>query len=167
MKHKAILLDRDGIINLERGGYTWRMEDFEFVEGLVKALKRFVKHDYKLIVISNQSGIAKGVYTREDVEKLHAHVQRYMRMNGIEIEEIYYCPHHPDTGKCLCRKPDSLLVEKALARYDIDPLLSYFIGDRERDIQAAEKAGVKGILIESNTPLIALAEKITNLVHPN
>jgi D-glycero-D-manno-heptose 1,7-bisphosphate phosphatase len=167
MKHKAIFLDRDGIINMERGEYTYRMEDFVFVEGLVKALKKFIKHDYKLIIVSNQSGISKGVYSFEDVDKLHAHIQRYMRMNGIEIDEIYYCPHHPDTGLCICRKPDSLLIEKAIARFNIDPSLSYFIGDRERDTAAAEKVNVKGFLIPSNTPLIELADKITNLAHSN
>jgi D-glycero-D-manno-heptose 1,7-bisphosphate phosphatase len=167
MTHKAIFLDRDGIINMERGEYTWRMEDFVFVDGLVKSLKLFVKHGYRLIIISNQSGIGKGVYSFADVEKLHAHIQRYMRMNGIEIDEIYYCPHHPDTGRCICRKPDSLLIEKALARFEIDPSISYFIGDRERDIQSAEKVHVKGILIPSNTPLLEVAEHITRVVHPN
>ncbi len=167
MKHKAIFLDRDGIINMERGEYTYRMEDFVFVEGLVKALKKFIKHDYKLIVVSNQSGISKGVYSFEEVEKLHAHIQRYMRMNGIEIDEIYYCPHHPDTGLCICRKPDSLLIEKAIARFNIDPSLSYFIGDRQRDIDAAAKVNVKGFLLPSNTPLIELADQITNLAHSN
>ncbi|HXC03306.1 MAG TPA: HAD-IIIA family hydrolase, partial [Bacteroidia bacterium] len=106
-------------------------------------------------------------YSFADVEKLHAHIQRYMRMNGIEIDEIYYCPHHPDTGRCICRKPDSLLIEKALARFEIDPSISYFIGDRERDIQSAEKVHVKGILIPSNTPLLEVAEHITRVVHPN
>jgi D-glycero-D-manno-heptose 1,7-bisphosphate phosphatase len=160
MLHKAIFLDRDGIINMERGEYTWRMEDFEFVEGLVKSLKKFMKHDYKLIVVSNQSGIGKGVYSFEDVEKLHAHILRYMRINGIEISEIYYCPHHPDTSRCICRKPDSLLLEKAIARFQLDPAVSYFIGDRERDVEAARQVHVKGILVESNSSLMEVADKI-------
>jgi D-glycero-D-manno-heptose 1,7-bisphosphate phosphatase len=164
--NKAIFLDRDGIINKERGGYTFRMEDFEFVDDLVKSLRRFQKNGFKLIIISNQSGIAKGVYTYADVELLHAHILRYMRLNGIEIEEIYYCPHHPEMGACICRKPDSLLVEKALARYQINPKASYFIGDRPRDIEAGEKAGVPGILVESNSSLLALSEKIIETI-PN
>ena len=77
-----------------------------------------------------------------------------LKKENIKIEEIYYCVHHPETGSCLCRKPDSLHVEKALARFDIDPILSYFIGDKERDILAGEKVGVKGILIESNASLV-------------
>jgi D-glycero-D-manno-heptose 1,7-bisphosphate phosphatase len=162
MKNKAIFLDRDGIINKERGDYTYRLEHFEFVDGLVKSLRRFQKHGFKLIVVSNQSGIDKGIYTFEDVELLHAHIQRYMRINGIEIEEIYYCPHHPDKGRCICRKPDSLLIEKALARFEIDPAASWFIGDRERDTEAARKAGVRGILVESNSSLLELSEKIVH-----
>jgi D-glycero-D-manno-heptose 1,7-bisphosphate phosphatase len=162
MLSKAIFLDRDGIINMERGGYTWKMEDFEFVPDLVKTLRKFQKHDFKLIVISNQSGIGKGVYTFEDVETLHAHILRYMRLNGIEITEIYYCPHHPDTSRCICRKPDSLLLEKAIARFQIDPAASYFIGDRERDVEAGRRAGVKGILVDSNSSLLELADKIVH-----
>ena len=160
MKNKAIFLDRDGIINKERGDYTIRMEDFVFVDDLVKSLRKFQKNDYKLIIISNQSGIKKGVYTFEDVEILHNHILRFMRLNGLTIEEIYYCPHHPSTGKCICRKPDSLLIEKALARFDIDPATSWFIGDRPRDIEAAEKVHVRGILVESNSSLLDVADKI-------
>jgi D-glycero-D-manno-heptose 1,7-bisphosphate phosphatase len=164
--NKAIFLDRDGIINKERGDYTYRMEDFVFVDDLVKSLRKFQKHGFKLVIISNQSGIAKGVYTHADVELLHAHILRYMRLNGIEIEEIYYCPHHPETGACICRKPDSLLIEKALARFHINTQASYFIGDRPRDIEAAEKAGVSGILVDSNSSLLALSEKIVETI-PN
>jgi D-glycero-D-manno-heptose 1,7-bisphosphate phosphatase len=160
MKNKAIFLDRDGIINKERGDYTFRMEDFVFVDDLVKSLRKFQKNDFKLIIISNQSGIKKGVYTFEDVEILHNHILRFMRLNGLAIEEIYYCPHHPDTGKCICRKPDSLLIEKALARFDIDPAASWFIGDRPRDIESAAKVHVKGTLVESNSSLLTVADTI-------
>jgi D-glycero-D-manno-heptose 1,7-bisphosphate phosphatase len=160
MKKKAVFLDRDGIINKERGDYTFRLEDFVFVDDLVKSLRRFQNNDFKLIVVSNQSGIDKGLYTFADVEILHDHLLRYMRINGIQIEEIYYCPHHPTVSKCICRKPDSLLIEKAIARFNIDPATSYFIGDRERDVEAARKAGVEGILVDSNSSLLALSEKI-------
>jgi D-glycero-D-manno-heptose 1,7-bisphosphate phosphatase len=162
MLHKAIFLDRDGIINKERGAYTWQMNDFEFVDDLVKSLRKFIKHDYKLIIISNQSGIGKGVYQFADVELLHAHILRYMRINGIEIAEIYYCPHHPDTSRCICRKPDSQLLEKAIARFQIDPAASYFIGDREQDVEAARRVHVKGILVASNSSLLEVADKIVH-----
>lgn len=151
---KAIFLDRDGVINEERGEYTWLLEDFKLNEGLVEALKVFLEKKYMLIVISNQSGIAKGVYKKEEVEYLHLHLGRVLKKHGIELAEIYYCPHHPDFGKCLCRKPGSLLLEKAIARFQIDPSLSYFIGDADRDVEAGEKAGVKTIKVEPNSSLM-------------
>ena len=80
--------------------------------------------------------------------------------NTISISEIYYCIHHPDVSACICRKPDSLFVEKALARFDIDPQKSYFIGDKERDVEAGEKAGVTGILIEANVSLKTILNKM-------
>lgn len=149
--NKAILLDRDGVINRERDDYTYRMEDFEILPGVTDALSLLQKKGYLLIIISNQSGIAKGIYSIDDVEKLHEYLKKQLQKQGIKIEEIYYCPHHPEYGSCICRKPDSLLVEKALARFNVDPEKSYFIGDKERDVFAGKKAGVKGILIASNS----------------
>jgi len=157
--NKAIFLDRDGVINNDVLNYTWRIDDFEFLPGVFESCKFLIKKGYLLIVITNQGGIAKGLYNHSDVEKLHNYMLQQFSEEGIKITEIYYCPHHDSTGKCLCRKPGSLLVEKALARFEIDPKASFFIGDRDRDIIAAESAGVKGILTEVNTDLtIALAK---------
>ncbi len=150
--NKAIFLDRDGVINRERG-FTYRLEDFEILPELIGSLKEFRKRGYLLIVVSNQSGIAKGLYTQNDVELLHRHLQEVLKKENIAFDEIYYCIHHPDVSKCICRKPDSLFIEKALARFNIDPARSFFIGDKLRDIEAAQKANVKGLLIEANTPL--------------
>ena len=152
--NKAVLLDRDGVINRERNDYTFRIEDFEILPDVFEALKLLQKAGYLLIIISNQSGLGRGLFKIEDTEKMHDYLLEKLTKNGIRIEEIYYCVHHPETGSCLCRKPDSLNVEKALARFNIDPALSYFIGDKERDVLAGEKVGVKGILIESNTSLV-------------
>lgn len=150
--NKAIFLDRDGVINRERG-FTYRLEDFELLPGLIDSLKEFKRRNYLLIIVSNQSGIAKGLYKQTDVEVLHAHLVKELKAEQIFLDEIYYCVHHPDVDRCICRKPDSLFIEKALARFSIDPSQSFFIGDKERDTEAAHKAGVKGILIEANTPL--------------
>ncbi|MCW3101721.1 MAG: histidinol-phosphate phosphatase family protein [Bacteroidetes bacterium] len=150
--NKAIFLDRDGVINTERG-YTHRLADFVILPDLYENLKLYLKKGYLLIVISNQSGIAKGLYTQAEVEVIHSFLTNELVKNGIQLSEIYYCVHHPDVSRCICRKPDSLFVEKALARFNIDPSKSYFIGDKDRDVEAAEKAGVKGILIEANSPL--------------
>ncbi|MDF2436220.1 MAG: histidinol-phosphate phosphatase family protein [Bacteroidota bacterium] len=150
--NKAIFLDRDGVINTERG-YTHKLEDFVILPDLVENLQLYLKKGYLLIVVSNQSGVAKGLYTQADVETIHSFLTNELIKSDIHLSEIYYCIHHPDVSRCICRKPDSLFVEKALARFNIDPSKSYFIGDKERDVEAAEKAGVKGILIEANSPL--------------
>ncbi len=156
---KAVFLDRDGVINFERG-YTHRLEDFVILPDLIEVLQLLQKKGYLLIVVSNQSGIAKGLYKQSEVEVLHKFMLEEFTKNGLKISEIYYCVHHPDVSKCICRKPDSLFVEKALARFDIDPKKSYFIGDKERDTEAAEKAGVKGILIEANISLKTILNQI-------
>ncbi|MBL7885042.1 MAG: HAD family hydrolase [Bacteroidia bacterium] len=157
--NKAIFLDRDGVINVERG-YTYQLKDFVILPDLIETLQLFLSKGYLLIVVSNQSGIAKGLYKQEDVEVLHTYLVSELKKNNIQLSEIYYCVHHPDVSKCICRKPDSLFVEKGLARFNINPAKSYFIGDKERDVEAAEKAGVKGILIEANTSLKLLLNQI-------
>ena len=151
--NKAIFLDRDGVINKDNADYTFRIADFEFTDGLFEALKVLQEKNYLLIVISNQAGIARNVYTHEDVEQLHNYMQKQLKGKGIHLTEIYYCPHYTEMGKCICRKPDSLLLEKAIARFNINPLKSYFIGDRDRDIEAGNKVNVKGIKVVENTDL--------------
>ncbi len=158
--NKAIFLDRDGVINVERG-YTHRLKDFVILPDLIEVLQLFQQKGYLLIIISNQSGIAKELYKQEEVEVLHDYLLNEFKKNKITISEIYYCVHHPDIGRCICRKPDSLFVEKGLARFNIDAKKSYFIGDKDRDIQAAEKAGVKGILIEANISLKTILDQIS------
>jgi len=157
--NKAVFLDRDGVINVERG-YTHRLEDFVILPDVVEHLRLFLEKGYLLVVVSNQSGVAKNLYTQEDVETVHSFLTNELTKSNIHLSEIYYCIHHPDVSRCICRKPDSLFVEKALARFNIDPAKSYFIGDKERDVEAAEKAGVKGILIEANSPLKLISGKI-------
>jgi D-glycero-D-manno-heptose 1,7-bisphosphate phosphatase len=159
IKNKAIFLDRDGVINVERG-YTNRLEDFVILPDLIEVLQLFKQKGYMLIVISNQSGIAKGLYTQQDVEALHSYLVAELQKNNIILDEIYYCVHHSDVSRCICRKPDSLFVEKALARFAIDPSQSYFIGDKERDVEAGEKVGVSGILIEANSSLKTVLNRI-------
>ena len=159
-KNKAVFLDRDGVINRELGKYVTHLEDFIINDGVEAALKSFQEKKYALIVISNQGGIAKGICSKDEVDYLHLHLQRAMKNKGIEILEVYYCPHHPDTSNCICRKPDSQLLEKAMARFDIDPALSYFIGDADRDMQAGGKAGVRTIKVEPNQSLMDVADLV-------
>ena len=159
-RNKAIFLDRDGVINEERGEYTWLLEDFRINPGVVDALIKWQADGFLLIVISNQGGIAKGLYAKSDTDFLHHQLTRYMHLAGVTITEVYYCPHHPNHGRCICRKPDSQLLEKAIARYSIDVSASWFIGDSERDQVAGEKVGVKCLKITPNTSLLDVVSVI-------
>ena len=161
--NKAIFLDRDGVINSDEGHYyVYKLEDFKINDGLVDCLKKFIKNNYLLFIISNQGGIAKGIYTKDDVEIIHNHLISILNKEGITITDIYYCPHHSDIEKCICRKPDSLFIEKAIAKYDIDISKSFLIGDNNRDIAAAEKAGLIPIKVDSNENLTNHCEFILN-----
>jgi len=159
-KNKAIFLDRDGVINNDNADYTFRISDFKFLGGIFDVLKVLQEKKYLLIVISNQAGIARNVYSHNDVEQLHKYMLEQFETENIHIAEIYYCPHYTEKGKCICRKPDSLLIEKAIARFDIDPSQSYFIGDRDRDIEAGQKVNVKGIKVETDTDLTTILHLI-------
>jgi D-glycero-D-manno-heptose 1,7-bisphosphate phosphatase len=162
MKNRAIFLDRDGVINREIGRHVFDTDSFVINDGVFEALSLLKNSGYMLIVISNQSGIARGLYTHGHVSRIHEMMTRELAAKGIELDEIYYCPHHPSAGKCLCRKPGSLMIEKAIARFNIDPRLSWMAGDRERDIEAARRVGIRGILIDSNDNLMKHIEKIIN-----
>jgi D-glycero-D-manno-heptose 1,7-bisphosphate phosphatase len=152
--NKAVFLDRDGVLNKELGDYVCRFEDFKVLEHNFTALKELQDRGYLLIVITNQGGLAKGWYSANVLDQMHTQLITTYAEQGVLISEVYYCNHHPEyNGKCLCRKPGSLMLEKALARFGIDASQSYFIGDRERDVIAGEAAGVTGILIDSDQPI--------------
>ena len=150
---KAIFLDRDGVIITERGDYNYLPADINLVHGIAEALRELAKKGYIFIVITNQGGIARGLFTHERVEEIHAGLKVFFEKENIEILEFYYCPHHPSTSACICRKPASLMLERAIARFDIDAKQSWFIGDTDRDIEAGEKAGVQTLLIPANADL--------------
>lgn len=152
---KAVFLDRDGVINHDRKDYTWHIADFELLPGVLDGCRALCEAGYVIIVITNQGGIAKGLYHHHDVQLLHQQMMKLFEEFGVKLLDVYYCPHHPDFGKCLCRKPGSLLVEKALSRFQIDAATSYFIGDMDRDILAAEQAGVNGIKVDTNSNFLS------------
>ncbi|MCE7955190.1 MAG: D-glycero-alpha-D-manno-heptose-1,7-bisphosphate 7-phosphatase [Bacteroidetes bacterium ADurb.Bin141] len=158
--HKAVFLDRDGVINRNNEYYTFKTNQVVINDGVVEALKHFSEKGFLLFVITNQSGVAKKLYTVDDVNAVHQYMQKVFNKAGVSITDFYFCPHHPDVSKCLCRKPDSLLIEKAAARYRVDLSKSFFIGDSSRDIEAAAKAGVKGFLINANESILPIAKKI-------
>lgn len=153
-KNKAVFLDRDGVLNQEMGDYVCRFEDFHVLEHNFDTLKQLQDRGYLLIVATNQGGLAKGWYTEQQLTEMHEHLKQLYGQHGVEFTDIYYCPHHPNfTGDCDCRKPKPGLLLRAIEKYNIDPSQSYFIGDRERDVEAGTAAGVTGILIDSDQPL--------------
>ncbi|RZK82257.1 MAG: HAD family hydrolase [Pedobacter sp.] len=148
MKNKAIFLDRDGVLNHEIYDYITRVEDFEVLEYQIPPLKKLYDEGYMLVVITNQGGIALKRYTEEELAKMHKILFDKFEAQGAVITHAYYCKHHPSVGDdCECRKPKSGMLLEAIATYNIDPALSVMIGDKPRDVDAANGAGVKGIEI--------------------
>jgi D-glycero-D-manno-heptose 1,7-bisphosphate phosphatase len=150
VKQKAIFLDRDGVINKELGRYVTHLSDFEVLPHVMPNLKKLVSAGFEIVVITNQGGIAKGLYSIHDLNEMHQSLIDKAINNKSPIRQIYFCPHHPDMGYCLCRKPGSLLLEKAIAKFQFDPSKSFMIGDTERDIIAAKAVGVNTFQITSN-----------------
>ena len=159
MAQRAIFFDRDGVLNKEIGDYVCKLEDFEILEDAVACIKMARDQGYMVIVITNQGGIDKSLYTEQDLAGFHQKLQDACKSAGTAIDDFFYCRHHPIKGLCLCRKPDSLLLEKAMAKYGIDGSQSLMIGDTERDIKAAEKAGIRAILVQPNSQKLRLLEK--------
>jgi len=156
---KAIFLDRDGVIN-EDFGYVHRVEDFRFLPGVFEALRHFKALGYKLILITNQSGIGRGYYSEEDFHKLTKWMQEGLEKEGVRLDAIYYCPHHPRQG-CECRKPQPGMLLQAIKEQDIDAKSSWMIGDKPSDIEAAKRAGIDNtILLEPNSITSSLFDTI-------
>jgi len=148
-KQKCVFLDRDGVLNRERGDYTYKLEDFEVLPGVPEALALLKENGFLLIVVTNQAGVAKGLYKREDVLACH---QKLQEACGNLIDALYLAPHHPDYSESLSRKPDSLMLERAISRYHIDREHSWLVGDSLRDLQAAAKVGVNAVLVGAQHP---------------
>jgi len=147
MNNKAVFLDRDGVINLDKG-YVYRWEDFEFLPGAVDAMRRFSQAGYALIIVSNQSGIARGYYSESQYQELTSSIEDYLARRGVHLTGVYHCPHHVD-GKikelsihCECRKPAPGMLLQAMRDHDLDMAQSILVGDKISDIQAAHAAGV-------------------------
>lgn len=158
---KAVFLDRDGvIIKNSQHYYIHKMEDVNYVDGIFDNLRWLQDKGFSLFIVSNQGGVAKGEYTKEDVEQLHQSLLAEFSANGIFIVDVAFCPHHHKIEKCLCRKPGSVMLEKLIAKYKIDREQSVFIGDSETDMQAAGKVGVKGVLISANQSMKPFIESL-------
>lgn len=148
--NKAVFFDRDGTLN-EEVHYLHRIEDFKWIEGAIDAIKYCNDNGYLAIVITNQSGVARGYYPEADIIKLYDWMNKDLKMYGAHLDGIYYCPHLIDgtiqkyAVECECRKPKPGMLFKAQRDHDIDLKASFLIGDGARDVECAEAAGVKGI----------------------
>jgi D,D-heptose 1,7-bisphosphate phosphatase len=144
-KTKAVFLDRDGTLLRERG-YLSRPKNFHFYKSVFPALRLLQKNGYKLVIITNQSGIGRGYFSETQLKRVHDALRLSLRKKGVRIDRIYYCPHVPNAG-CACRKPRPGMIQKAKRDLNIDLSSSYLIGDQTRDIQLAQNVRVKGILV--------------------
>ena len=158
MKAKAVFFDRDGVLNVDVS-YLYKIEDLRWVDGAREALAYLTEQGYKIFVVTNQSGIARGYYTIEEMNKLHEHMQTEIAKYGGKVEKIYFCPHHKE-GKlaefaidCDCRKPKPGMLNQAFAEYELDKEACFLIGDSPRDVEAAEAAGIKGYLFKKGNLL--------------
>ena len=157
---KAIFLDRDGVINKERKDYVKSVEEFQIIDNIPKVIKILKEKGFVVIVITNQSAINRGLVTIETLNEIHNHLQKILKDNNTSIDDFYFCPHIPDEN-CQCRKPNPGMLIKAVQDHDIDMNQSFMIGNSLTDVQAAQKAGCKGILLNQNQTLLEL---ITNLI---
>jgi D-glycero-D-manno-heptose 1,7-bisphosphate phosphatase len=163
--NKAVFIDRDGVINSDEGHYyIYRTEDFKLNPGIETALKLLQDNGFLLIVITNQGGVAKGKYTRTEVEAVHQYMVSLLKKNNIEITDIWYCPHHESVEPCQCRKPSPWMIEQAMKKHNIDPNQSFIIGDSQRDVDAGNNAGLKAsFLVEKNSDITPVCQHIINL----
>jgi heptosyltransferase-2 len=141
----TVFLDRDGTLNYDPG-FLKVAAELKLLSGVGPALARLKNAGAKLVVVTNQSGVGRGILTLKDLEAIHARLEGLLEQEGAALDAIYFCPHHPDDG-CRCRKPNVGMVERAVSELQLDLRRSYLIGDRERDIQLAHRMGAKGILI--------------------
>lgn len=152
---KVIFLDRDGTINIDRN-YLYRIDEFEYAEGAIKGMQKLCKAGYVLIVITNQSGIARGLYSEQQFTELNNWMIEDLQKKGIIITETFYCPHLEDgiiekySKQCNCRKPKTGLFWQAIRKYEVDLEKSYAIGDKLRDLAICHESNIQGILLSEN-----------------
>jgi histidinol-phosphate phosphatase family protein len=145
MTNRAVFLDRDGTIN-EEVNYLNKEDQVKILPGSAKAIKILNEHGYKVIIITNQSGVARGYLSIQKLEEINKHLKSELLKEGAIIDAIYYCPHHPDEG-CDCRKPNTKLLERAAEDLDIDFTSSYIVGDKLNDLKTGKKVGCGTVLV--------------------
>ncbi len=159
---RAVFLDRDGVINHDPGDYTKSLEEFIILPDVLEAFQLIKENNYRIILVTNQGGVAKGLYPLENVYEIHNYLRVEALKVGVEIDEIYFAPYHDDYGKSLSRKPGSLMVERGLAKFQLNPAECVLVGDKARDVESGEKVGVPGIQIDVNGSLLEAMKKYFN-----
>ena len=167
---KAIFLDRDGTLNIDHG-YVHQIDDFEFIEGSIEALKKLQQMGYLLVLVTNQSGIARGYFSEQQFLQLTEWMDWSLADRGVDLDGIYYCPHLPDAKiaefkqDCDCRKPKSGMLLQAIQELNIDPQRSIMIGDKIEDVLAGKGAQIKtNILVRTGKPITTEGEQIADFV---
>lgn len=164
MPRPAAFLDRDGVINVDNG-YVHRLDDMHWIEGAPDAVRALNEAGYVVIVVTNQSGVARGFFDEAAVHAFHDHMAAGLARFGAHIDAFYYCPHHPRgtvadySIDCDCRKPGTGMLAQAARERPIDLGRSFLIGDRPGDMAAAAAFGIKGILYDGTTPLTELVQR--------
>ncbi|MDZ4714535.1 MAG: HAD-IIIA family hydrolase [Cytophagales bacterium] len=160
--NQCVFLDRDGVLNEDNPNYTFDVEKFKILQGVPEGLRLLRKNDFILVVITNQSGISQGLYSADQMRACHAYLQSHC--DGA-IQNFYFSPYHPSVTESLSRKPGSLMFERAIARYRIDPSRSWMVGDRGRDIAPARLLGIQTIQIGDEIEKAAQADfKVNSLL---
>lgn len=169
MATPAVFVDRDGVINVDRG-YVHNQDEFEFIEGVFDACRAFKEKGYLLVLVTNQAGIARGIFSEDDFMALTEWMDWNFADKGVDFDGIYFCPHHPDfTGDCECRKPKPGMFLDAQKFLDIDMANSVMIGDKISDMLAAQAAGIATrFLVRTGKPITdegkALATKVLDSI---
>ncbi|WP_346353551.1 HAD family hydrolase [Azotosporobacter soli] len=151
----AVFFDRDGVLNVDKG-YLYQPDELVWIAGAREAIRYFNEHDYRVFVVTNQSGVARGYYTECDVQSLHEFMNEELQKIGAHIDAFYYCPHHPKAKldvyrlDCECRKPLPGMIRRALGEWPVELQASLLVGDKVSDVEAAQAAGIKGLLFEGS-----------------
>lgn len=154
---KAVFIDRDGTLNDNKSGYIYKIEDFKFLPGVIESLKKLSSTDFKIIIVTNQSGIGRGYYSLNDFNKLNNYMIKKLKTSGIRIDKVYFCPHNPNDN-CICRKPRPGLLIKAVEEFKVSLNDSWIIGNDEKDVLLGRY---------TNTKTIKIGLKINGYIQPN
>ena len=154
--NRTVFLDRDGVINRKlENDYVKSWDEFQFLPGVIGAIKAINEKGYLVIVVTNQRGIAKGLMTEKDLEEIHRRMLKELKKHGAHIDDIFYCPHDI-SDNCNCRKPKPGMLIQAQKKWDIDFAQSYIIGDSNSDIEAGQQVGCRGILTKKLSKAVEL-----------